>query len=255
MPYKVIHVRILLTVAYDGTSYAGWQRQTNAITIQQKLEEALSTLLARPVITAGSSRTDAGVHALGQRVAFTAPDLRVPLDKLPMVLVGLLPPDIAVSSALEVPGDFNPRFAPLHKTYHYNISNIAVPNPLNNRYSAFVPQKLCVGSMSAAARCFEGRHDFVAFCATGGSAQTTDREIYNCNVCNNNGLITISITGNAFLYNMVRIIAGTLVYVGMGKLQAHDIPQIIASKDRKRAGKTMPPHGLTLVDVCMDDIK
>ncbi|MCL2287140.1 MAG: tRNA pseudouridine(38-40) synthase TruA [Firmicutes bacterium] len=243
-------MQILLTVAYDGTNYAGWQRQENAVAVQQKLEEALSILLNRPVQVRSASRTDAGVHAQGQRVCFTAPDLRVPLDKLPMVLVGLLPPDISVTAAIAVPEGFNPRFDAQHKTYAYSVYNAPCPNPLLSRYSAFVPQALNVAEMQKAAKVFVGRHNFVAFCATGSSAKTTVREIYCCSVeKHTNNIITLTVTGNAFLYNMVRILAGTLVYVGMGKISSTDILAIIASKDRKRAGKTMPPEGLVLLNV------
>ena len=241
-------MQILLTVAYDGTNYAGWQRQDNAIAVQQKIEEALAVLLSRPVSVIAASRTDAGVHALGQRVCFTAADLRVPLTKLPIVLVGLLPPDISVTAAKVVPDNFNPRFDAMHKTYEYSFYNAPCPNPLLARYSAHVPHKLDIESMKKAAQMFIGKHDFAAFCATGGSAKTTVREIFACEIEEKAGnIISLTITGNAFLYNMVRIIAGTLLYVGLGKIT--DIPGIIESKDRTRAGKTMPPHGLVLKNV------
>jgi len=243
-------MQILLTLAYDGTNYAGWQRQENAIAVQQKLEEALSTLLNRKVSVRGASRTDAGVHAQGQRACFTAPDLRVPLDKLPMVLVGLLPSDISVTAAEVVPEEFSPRFDTKHKTYAYSIYNAPCPNPLFTRYSTFVPHCLDIDNMKKAAQLFIGRHDFASFCATGSSAKTTVREVYACSVeKQSNEMITLTITGNAFLYNMVRIIAGTLLYVGLGKISADDISAIIASKNRKRAGKTMPPEGLVLLNI------
>jgi len=242
-------MQILLTVAYDGTNYAGWQRQNNAVTVQEKLEDALSTLLKRQVTVRASSRTDAGVHALGQRASFFAPDLRVPLDKLPMVLVGMLPSDISVTAAEVVSNAFNPRFGAKCKTYEYKIYSAACPNPLMRRYSAFVPQPLNIENMQKAAQYFIGRHDFAAFCAVGSSAKTTVREIYDCHVINQGHCYTMSITGNGFLYNMVRIVSGTIMYVGIGKISADDIPVIIASCDRKKAGKTMPPEGLTLVEV------
>jgi len=243
-------MQILLTISYDGTNYAGWQRQENAITIQEKLEEALAVLLKRRVQTYGASRTDAGVHALGQWVSFFAPDIRIPLDKLPVVLSGVLPPDISVTNAIVVPDDFSPRFGAVEKTYEYSFYNTPVPNPLLARYSAFVPQKLNIKDMQKAASMFIGKHDFAAFCATGSSAKTTVREIYACAVkeCPN-GTIVLTVTGNAFLYNMVRIIAGTVLYVGLGKIPPDDILDIIISKDRMRAGKTMPPQGLVLVSI------
>jgi len=243
-------MQILLTISYDGTNYAGWQRQENAVAVQQKVEEALTALLNRPMQVIAASRTDSGVHALGQRACFTAADLRVPLIKLPIVLNGLLPPDISITAAEAVPQDFNPRFDAVQKTYTYSIYNAPYPNPLLRRYSTFAPYSLDIENMQKAARQFEGRHDFAAFCATGSSAKTTVREVYACNVeKDSNNMVTMTITGNAFLYNMVRIIAGTVLYVGMGKIHAEEILTIINAKDRKLAGKTMPPQGLTLFNV------
>ena len=248
----------LLTIAYDGTNYAGWQRQENAVAVQEKVEIALGALLECDVRVTAAGRTDSGVHALGQRVGFKADNLKVPLNKLPMVLNGLLPGDISVSFAEEVPLSFSPRFDAVDKTYSYRILNAACPNPLLSRYSAFFPARLDVHKMKEAAKHFVGRHDFAAFCATGSSAKTTVREIYcaevresRTDICGQRAesVVDISVTGNAFLYNMVRIIAGTLVYVGIGKICPSAISEIILSKSRKKAGKTMPPHGLTLIGV------
>ena len=219
------------------------------MTVQGKLENALAALLHRQVLTCASSRTDAGVHALGQRVSFFAPDLRVPIDKLPMVLVGMLPLDISVVAAEVVPESFNPQFDAKFKTYAYRMYSAPCPNPLMRRYSAFVPQKLNIESMQKAAGHFAGRHDFAAFCASGSGAKTTVREMYDCSVDLAQSTYTLTITGNGFLYNMVRIVAGTILYAGMEKIHPEDVPIIIASKDRKRAGKTMPPEGLTLLEV------
>jgi len=261
-------MQILLTISYDGTAYAGWQRQQNAIAVQQRLEEALSALLGRPITTKAASRTDAGVHALGQKGSFFVDKINIPLNKLPQVLASYLPGDISVTSAMPVCDCFNPRFDAVYKSYIYNMHS--TPNPLINRYSSFVPMPLDIKAMEQAAKAFIGRHDFAAFQATGSSAKTTVREIYNCciasqpqsqyfscvnsqpqyAVCTNiHKQITLSITGNGFLYNMVRIIAGTLMYVGLGKITPEQIPEIILSKDRKKAGKTMPPEGLILMEV------
>lgn len=241
-------MKILLTVAYDGTNYCGWQRQANGPSIQQTLEEALERLLGNKVKTTASSRTDAGVHALGQRVAFDAAGLKIPLDKLPRVLNGLLPRDVAVQYAQAVDAAFNPRFDARRKTYVYYFSNTPHPNPLT-RQSLHIPHALDITAMQKAAQYFIGRHDFASFCATGGSAKTTVREIYACEITGN---VTLTITGNGFLYNMVRIIAGTLLYVGLGKIPADAIPAIIEARDRTRAGKTLPPEGLTLLSVDYD---
>jgi len=243
-------MQILLTLAYDGTIYAGWQRQQNAIAVQQKLEEALSALLNKPITTKAASRTDAGVHALGQRAAFFVDSLRIPLDKLPQVVNGYLPKDIVVTAAELVPEGFNPRFDAVYKTYSYAMYNAQGPNPLLARYSVFVPRLLDVEAMKNASSMLIGRHDFGAFMATGSSAKTTVREIYGLDIVREaTGLVTITVTGNGFLYNMVRIIAGTLLYVGLGKLPDYCIPDIILSRDRTKAGKTMPPEGLTLLEV------
>ncbi|MCL1885058.1 MAG: tRNA pseudouridine(38-40) synthase TruA [Defluviitaleaceae bacterium] len=243
-------MQVLLTIAYDGTNYAGWQKQDNAVAVQEKLEDALSHLLGRNVSIRGASRTDAGVHAIGQRASFFAPDLRVPLEKLPMVLVGLLPQDISVTAAEEVPQNFNPQFDAKQKTYEYSFYNAPCPNPLLARYSAFVPEKLDFSAMQKAAKSFVGKHDFAAFCATGSSAKTTVREVFACDVQKKDGgIITMSVTGGGFLYNMVRIIAGTVLYSSIGKIPPDSIPHIITAKDRAKAGKTMPPHGLVLLEV------
>ncbi|MCL2225228.1 MAG: tRNA pseudouridine(38-40) synthase TruA [Defluviitaleaceae bacterium] len=243
-------MQILLTVAYDGTNYAGWQRQENALAIQEKLENALSALLDRTITVRAASRTDAGVHAMGQRASFFAPDLKIPIAKLPEVLIAYLPQDISVTAAEVVSEEFNPRFGAVQKTYVYNIYNAPCPNPLLHRYSAFVPRPLDLSAMQTAAAFFVGKHDFAAFCATGGNAKTTVREIFACEVsAQPNGLISLTVTGNAFLYNMVRIIAGTIVYAGLGKFPPQQIPQIITSLKRENAGKTMPAQGLVLMEV------
>ena len=238
---------ILLTVAYDGTDYSGWQRQENGITIQQRLEEALGAKVI------GASRTDAGVHALGQRASFITNHMPIPLDKLPQVINAKLPKDISVCSAILVPEDFNPRFRAKSKTYCYQIYNSMHPNPLLSRYSTFVPHSLDVKKMEQAAAHFVGRHDFAAFCAAGSSAKTTVRTILSCRVESEKPVIKVIVTGDGFLYNMVRIIAGTILYAGKNKLSPDDIPEIISSRDRTKAGKTMPPEGLTLVEVMYEE--
>ena len=244
---------ILLTLAYDGTNYAGWQRQENALAVQQVLEEALAKLLGQSIIVRAASRTDAGVHALGQRVAFVAEHMPIPIDRLAQVLNTYLPADIVLQAACFVEKDFNPRFRAKSKTYSYQIYNAPLANPLQSRYSAFVPKALNVEKMSLAAAHFIGRHDFAAFCAAGSSAKTTVRRIFSCAVEQEGSLVRMTVSGDAFLYNMVRIIAGTILYVGMGKLQPGDVETIIASKDRSKAGKTMPPEGLCLEEIVYEE--
>ena len=250
-------MKILLTVAYDGTSYCGWQRQLNGVSVQQVLEDALREILQAPELTVtGASRTDAGVHALGQRAAFSVTEMKIPVDKICRVLNGRLPADISVRAASEVSEDFNPRFAAKRKTYRYSIFNQEHGNPLLARYSWHVTYPLDVPAMREAASHLEGTHDFAAFCAAGGSAKTTERTIFSLTVIEREsepasqpGLIDLTVTGDGFLYNMVRIIAGTLVYVGAGKISAKEMPGIILSGNRARAGITAPPHGLTLMEV------
>jgi len=245
--HSVDILNILLTLAYDGTNYCGWQRQKNALSVQEVLERVLENFFGE-VKTIATSRTDAGVHALGQRVSFNA-ETKIPLGKLPQVLNSKLPSDIVVQKAMEVSHGFNPRFDAVKKTYCYRIHNAISPNPLIARYSAFVPERLDLERMRTAAAFFEGTHDFAAFCAAGSAVTSTVRTIFECRVEQNGEIIEIYITGDGFLYNMVRIIAGTLVYIGMKK--PLDAAKIIADRDRKNAGKTMPARGLTLIDVIL----
>ncbi len=240
---------ICLTIAYAGTHYAGWQRQINGISVQQKVEEALAAVYGQPVPISGASRTDAGVHALGQRGVFAPPHHQLPVDKLPHILKHKLPDDIVISAAQYVPKDFNPRHA-RQKTYLYYMDNGPFPNPLCRHMAWHVHYPLDFEAMTQAAWHMCGTHDFAGFCATGGQAKTTVRTVFDVTVSTGEGaqqeLVCIAVTGNAFLYNMVRIMAGTLYYVGLGKINAQDIPAIIAGKDRTKAGVTAPAHGLTL---------
>jgi len=261
---------ILLTVAYDGTDYCGWQFQENGVSVFETRERAVGRLVDEGIAAQGrndggshgfslmgASRTDAGVHALGQKAHLILEgslkeSFKVPLEKLPQVLNSVLPKDIAVTAACEVPDDFHPIWDAKSKTYLYRIYNQRHRNPLLWRYSAFVPDSFDVRAMQQACAYFVGEHDFAAFCAAGGSAKTSVREIYSLSVdsVSGNDVIEITVSGNGFLYNMVRIIAGTLVFVGLGKIKPDEIPEIILSRDRTKAGKTMPAKGLTLLEVC-----
>ena len=245
-------MQILLTIAYDGTAYAGWQIQDNALAVQEVIEDALFKIYKTPCPLKAASRTDAGVHAHGQRASFFIQKQNIPLDKLPIVINSYLPTDIAVRDASIVPDDFNPRFCAIRKTYEYKIYNNKTPDPLIRRYCAYERRPLDIQFIKEAARYFIGEHDFAAFKAAGGSTKTSIRKISDCNIKKTDDIINLSITGSGFLYNMVRIIAGTLLYVGLGRIIPNDIPKIISSKDRKMAGKTMPPEGLTLVEVFYD---
>ena len=240
--------RILLTISYDGTNYSGWQKQKNAVTVQGEFDKACSTLFKTDVESIGASRTDAGVHALGQRAVIDV-DTSIPAEKIPLALNPLLPDDIVVTHAEEVDADFNPRFKALKKTYEYSIYNAPFRNPIYRNYSEYVRCELDLDSMRTACEAFVGEHDFRAFCASGNSSKTTVRTIYSLDIEKDGDFIKIRVTGNGFLYNMVRIIAGTLIYVGEGRIAPDDLPEIIASGDRRKAGKTAGPSGLVLVKI------
>ena len=240
--------RILLTISYDGTNYSGWQKQKNAVTVQGEFDKACSTLFKTDIESIGASRTDAGVHALGQRAVIDV-DTSIPAEKIPLALNPLLPDDIVVTHAEEVGADFNPRFKALKKIYEYSIYNAPFRNPLYRNYSEYVRCELDLDSMRTACEAFVGEHDFRAFCASGNSSKTTVRTIYSLDIEKDGDFIKIRVTGNGFLYNMVRIIAGTLIYVGEGRIAPDDLPEIIASGDRRKAGKTAGPSGLVLVKI------
>ncbi|MDR3240401.1 MAG: tRNA pseudouridine(38-40) synthase TruA [Clostridiales bacterium] len=242
-------MHILLTLSYEGTCYGGWQRQANAVTVQEKLEEALARVFQTPIPVTGASRTDAGVHALGQAASFHIENAKIPLAKMPVVLNRCLPEDIVVTEARQVADSFSPRFDAKEKTYRYQIWHNRFPNPLLRRTALFFPYPLDMDQMVEAAPHFVGRHDFAAFRAAGSSAKTTVRELYACGLTRTDSIITLTVCGGGFLYNMVRIIAGTLLYVGQNKIQPDAIGAIMDSRDRTRAGKTVPPHGLTLLEI------
>ena len=240
--------RILLTVEYDGTAYSGWQRQMNGLAVQQVLEEALSSACAHPVTVTGSSRTDAGVHARMQMVHFDS-DCSIPPDKYPFVLNNLLPDDIRVQDAREVPQDFHARFLTSGKTYTYRILNNRHGSALQRNYCWHVPVPLDVKRMMEAVLTLQGEHDFFAFQAAGGTARTTVRKIECADLSSSGALITLLVTGNAFLYNMVRIIAGTIVEVGLGKRETDCFTRAFMSRNRLDLGMTAPASGLELTEV------
>ena len=241
-------MKFLIRIAYDGSNYFGWQRQNDFISVQQRVEEALSSLLKKEITVRGSSRTDTGVHALAQGAVFSC-DTTIPPEKLPYAINSFLPKDIVVWRAEVVSEDFHPQYNVIDKTYEYKIQNADFRNPMLYNYTDFVRYKLDIDSMKRACSYFIGEYDFSAFCASGAQSKTTVRTIYDLDVNKDNDIVTIKVRGNGFLYNMVRIITGTLVEVGRGKIKPEDIKDIILSCDRQRAGKTMAPNGLTLVEV------
>ncbi len=241
-------MKILIRIRYDGSNYFGWKRQNEFMSVQQKVEEALSSLLKQNISIRGSSRTDTGVHAMAQGAVFNA-DTTIPMDKLPYAINSFLPKDIVVWEAVEVDEEFHPQYSVIDKTYEYKIQNSKFRNPKLYNYTDFVRYDLDIELMKKACQYFIGKYDFKAFCASGALSKTTVREIYVLRVNKYDDIITIKVMGNGFLYNMVRIIVGTLCEVGRGKIRPEEIAEIISSRDRARAGKTMAPNGLTLMEV------
>ena len=245
-----------ITLAYDGTDYVGWQRQANGVSIQALIEDALRELDGRDVAVTGAGRTDAGVHALGQVAGFTIAREIGP-DALIRALNAHLPPAIRVFTAEQAPPGFHPRFGARVKTYRYQLCNGDIMSPFERGRAWHVPGALDVKAMSAAARLVEGRHDFAAFQASGGSVATTEREIFASTVRTTDaaartsdvGLLCYDVEGNGFLRHMVRIIVGSLVEVGRGRRPIEWIGETLASRDRGAAGPTAPPQGLFLVRV------
>ena len=240
--------RIKLTVAYDGTNYHGWQVQPNADTIEGELNKAISELTGEQIEVIGASRTDAGVHALGNVAVFDT-ESRIPGEKISYALNQRLPDDIIIQKSEEVDRDFHPRYQECRKTYEYTILNRRFPLPEYRNTAHFDYGNLDIEAMKKACKAFIGEHDFAAFKSSGTSSKSSVRTIYNAEVVENNGRIIIKLTGNGFLYNMVRIISGTLLEVGQGTIKPEEIEKIIQEKDRKKAGKTLPPQGLYLVKV------
>lgn len=241
-------MRVQLTVAYDGTNYHGWQLQPNGITIESVLNQALSDLLGEPVAVIGASRTDAGVHSLGNVAVFDT-NTRIPAEKISYALNQRLPEDIAVQESKETAADFHPRRCSSRKTYEYKILNRTFPDPTRRKDTYFYHYGLDVDKMQKAAGYLAGEHDFKSFCSIHTSAETTVRRIYAIDVKKEKDVIVIRITGNGFLYNMVRIIAGTLIEVGNGKRNPSSMRQILEQKDRSAAGATAPAWGLTMIGI------
>ena len=235
----------MLIVAYDGTEYHGWQVQPNARTIEGELNRCLSELMQEDIQVIGASRTDAGVHAKGNIAVFDT-DARMPAEKISYALNQRLPKDIVIQKSCQVDADFHPRHCDTRKTYSYHIYRGEFPMPLRTRYSYFTYVPLDVTKMREAAAFFLGEHDFKSFCSANTQVESTVRTIEFLDVTEDDRELVITIRGNGFLYNMVRIIAGTLVDVGRGFLAVEDIPDILKACNRERAGQTLPACGLVL---------
>lgn len=241
-----MNVKILLE--YEGTCYSGWQRQKNAVSIQEVLEKAIQSITKEKVHVIGSGRTDSGVHALGQAANFKT-YTKIPIEKLPYAINSKLPEDIVVKDAQIVPEDFHARFSAKSKVYTYLIYNDEFPSPILRRHSYFFPLPLNLEEMKKAAEVLIGEHDFRSFMAAHSSVKSTVRHIYRFEITQIGNIVRLEIEANGFLYNMVRIIAGTLVDIGIGKTKAEDMISILNSRDRSNAGRTLPAHGLCLMKV------
>lgn len=240
--------RVKLVVAYDGTNYHGWQVQDNGITIEEVLNRTISELVQEDIKVIGASRTDAGVHACGNVAVFDT-ESRIPGDKFSFALNQRLPEDIRIQESCEVDADFHPRYADTVKIYEYNILNRRFELPTKRLYAAFCYYPMDIERMNQAAAYLVGEHDFKSFCSAGAQVQTTVRTIYAVNVTKADDMVHIRITGNGFLYNMVRIIAGTLMQVGTGLMEPEQVKEILEARDRSKAGPTAVAKGLTLVEI------
>lgn len=246
--------RVRLVVAYDGTNYCGWQVQPNGITIESEINRCLKELLHEDIQIIGASRTDSGVHALGNIAIFDT-NSPMPADKISYALNQRLPEDIRIQKSDEVDLDFHPRYCKTKKTYEYRIYHSEFAMPTKRLYSYFTYRKIDIERMKEAAVYFLGEHDFVSFCSVNSQVKSTVRTIYELKIEEFQNEIVIRVTGNGFLYNMVRIIAGTLLDVGYGKRTPKDIPAILEGKNRNLAGPTAPAHGLTLVKYQYDNLE
>ena len=240
---------IKLTIEYDGKEFNGWQKQPNKLNIQGEIERAISSITQEENIELiASGRTDAGVHSLGQVANFKT-NSKLPIEKIAIAINSQVKKSIRIVGAEEVEERFHSRYNCKQKTYRYVINNSEYGSAVFRNFEYHMPIKLDVEKMKQAVVYFVGQHDFAAFKSSGTSSKSSVRTIYQAEVKRENDRIIIELTGNGFLYNMVRIISGTLVEVGLGKISPNDIPQIIENKDRTKAGKTLPPHGLFLVEV------
>lgn len=236
---------IAIALRYDGSEYHGWQVQKNAVSVAGTLESALFKTLGHRVKVTGCGRTDAGVHALSYCANFRT-DSGIPTDRLPLAVNARLPRDIVVTDAAQVPDEFNAIGSCVKKEYEYLIVNSRIRDPFLDKRACFYPSPLDTGRMEEGAAAFEGTHDFAAVRSVGAETKTTVRTIHHCRVGRSGDMITIGVCANGFLYNMARAIAGTLLYVGLGKIEPGEIPRLLETGDRRLTGPTMPPQGLYL---------
>ncbi len=240
--------RIKLTVAYDGTAFSGWQSQPERRTVEGVLNEALSRLTGEKIAVIGASRTDAGVHALGNVAVFDTAS-EIPAERFCYALNPLLPEDVVAVRSEETERAWHPRHQKCRKTYEYRIQNAEMPDPIRRRTSYFVSFPLDIEAMRKAAEYLKGTHDFASFCCVRTNVKDTVRTIYRLELERQEDEIRLTVEGNGFLYNMVRIIAGTLLQVGRGYFQPEQVKEMLEAKNRIEAGATAPPQGLRLVRI------
>lgn len=239
---------IALSLSYDGTDYHGWQTQSNAVSVQSTLNDAVSSLFCEPLKVVGCGRTDTGVHAK-KYVASVRTCSEIPVSRIAYALSSLLPKDISVKAAFIVPDDFHPVHSCIEKEYTYYICNTGMRDPFSDRYALHYRYPLDTELLNEAAAHFTGTHDFASMRSLGTPVKSTVRTIYRCNVERSGDMVSFTVSADGFLYNMARTIAGTLLDVASGKIRAGDIPDILESGDRGRAGPTAPAHGLHMTNV------
>lgn len=239
---------IKLTIEYQGKDFNGWQKQPNKLNIQGEIERAIGSITGEEIDLIGSGRTDAGVHSLGQVANFKT-NSKLPIEKFAVAINSRLKKSIVIKKAEEVDEQFHSRYSVHSKKYRYIINNSPTGTAIYRELEYQFPIPLNIEKMQQAAKYLEGEHDFSSFKASGTSSKNSVRKIFKAEILKKDERIFIELTGSGFLYNMVRIIAGTLLDVGIGKTQPEEISEIIKSKDRKRAGKTLPAVGLYLVEV------
>ena len=244
--------RFKLVIEYDGTAYSGWQRQINGPSVQQTLEEALARLTGEKIGVVGSSRTDAGVHAYGLCAHFDSAT-RVPPEKICFALNTMLPPDIRIRDSMLAPEGFHARFSTCGKVYRYTFCNARHACAIGRQYKAHAPMPMDEELMCKEAQSLCGKHDFAAFAASGSVAKSTVRTIYRAEVRRQGEDVVFTVLGDGFLYNMVRILTGTLVDVGRGRICPEQMTEILDAKDRQAAGHTAPPFGLYLAKVYYEE--
>lgn len=243
-----IKKRIKLIISYDGTNYCGWQIQINGITVEEVINRELSRLLGEEIAVIGASRTDSGVHALGNVAVFDTFS-KIPPEKMCFALNQRLPEDIRIQESMEVPLTFHPRYCDSTKTYEYRILNRRFDIPTMRLYAHFIYMPLNVDKMREAAKYLVGEHDFKSFCSSRTQVTDTVRTVYSLDVSKEGEVIRFRISGNGFLYNMVRIIVGTLIKVGLGVYPPEHVKEILDARDRNVAGPKAPAKGLTLIGI------